>query len=165
MKLLLVVVAAIGLASTGCAQNGILGGSKCRDGSCHVTRSQRAPRPEIVRTACRTGGCLTDRCASGCDCGAECSDCGPGGCALGGCRGNGCFGNGNGNGNGCGPGSCGRCRGCLSGGCCLCPHSGGYPEAQNFTPSPPTGQVAYPYYTTRGPRDFLQSNPPSIGPN
>jgi hypothetical protein len=29
---------------------------------------------------------------------------------------------------------------------------------------PPTGQYAYPYYTTRGPRDFLQNNPPSIGP-
>lgn len=28
---------------------------------------------------------------------------------------------------------------------------------------PPTAQVAYPYYTTRGPRDFLQDNPPSIG--
>jgi hypothetical protein len=29
---------------------------------------------------------------------------------------------------------------------------------------PPTGGVAYPYYTTRGPRDFLAKNPPSIGP-
>jgi hypothetical protein len=29
---------------------------------------------------------------------------------------------------------------------------------------PPTGAVAYPYYTTRGPRDFLVNNPPSIGP-
>lgn len=29
---------------------------------------------------------------------------------------------------------------------------------------PPTGQYAYPYYTTRGPRDFLVDNPPSIGP-
>jgi hypothetical protein len=28
---------------------------------------------------------------------------------------------------------------------------------------PPTPQVAYPYYTTRGPRDFLLDNPPSIG--
>ena len=28
---------------------------------------------------------------------------------------------------------------------------------------PPTAQVAYPYYTTRGPRDFLIDNPPSIG--
>ncbi len=26
------------------------------------------------------------------------------------------------------------------------------------------GVVAYPYYTTRGPRDFLVDNPPSIGP-
>ncbi len=29
---------------------------------------------------------------------------------------------------------------------------------------PPTGAVAYPYYTTRGPRDFLVNDPPSIGP-
>lgn len=29
---------------------------------------------------------------------------------------------------------------------------------------PQTGQYAYPYYTTRGPRDFLRNNPPSIGP-
>jgi hypothetical protein len=29
---------------------------------------------------------------------------------------------------------------------------------------PPTGTVAYPYYTTRGPRDFLAKKPPSIGP-
>jgi hypothetical protein len=34
----------------------------------------------------------------------------------------------------------------------------------NFAPGPPTGQVAYPYYTVRGPRDFLMCNPPSIGP-
>ena len=30
-------------------------------------------------------------------------------------------------------------------------------------PGPPTAQVAYPYYTIRGPRDFLINNPPSIG--
>jgi hypothetical protein len=28
---------------------------------------------------------------------------------------------------------------------------------------PPSAHVAYPYYTTRGPRDFLMNNPPSIG--
>ena len=28
---------------------------------------------------------------------------------------------------------------------------------------PPSAQVAYPYYTIRGPRDFLMDNPPSIG--
>jgi hypothetical protein len=29
---------------------------------------------------------------------------------------------------------------------------------------PPVGAVTYPYYTVRGPRDFLAKNPPSIGP-
>jgi hypothetical protein len=29
---------------------------------------------------------------------------------------------------------------------------------------PQTGAVTYPYYTTRGPRDFLSANPGSIGP-
>jgi hypothetical protein len=28
---------------------------------------------------------------------------------------------------------------------------------------PPTGAVTYPYYTTRGPRDYFTNNPPSIG--
>lgn len=28
----------------------------------------------------------------------------------------------------------------------------------------PVPQYAYPYYTIRGPRDFLVDNPPSIGP-
>jgi len=28
---------------------------------------------------------------------------------------------------------------------------------------PPSAAVAYPYYTTRGPRDFLIDNPPTIG--
>lgn len=31
-------------------------------------------------------------------------------------------------------------------------------------PGPPTPTYGYPYYTTRGPRDFLVDNPPSIGP-
>jgi hypothetical protein len=29
---------------------------------------------------------------------------------------------------------------------------------------PTAGMVQYPYYTTRGPRDFFLANPPSIGP-
>ncbi len=33
-----------------------------------------------------------------------------------------------------------------------------------FNPGPASGAVTYPYYTTRGPRDFLASNPRSIGP-
>jgi hypothetical protein len=35
---------------------------------------------------------------------------------------------------------------------------------QGGQPGPLTGAVAYPYYTTRGPRDFLARNPSSIGP-
>ncbi len=31
------------------------------------------------------------------------------------------------------------------------------------TPGPAAAQVAYPYYTVRGPRDFLLNNPPTIG--
>lgn len=33
-----------------------------------------------------------------------------------------------------------------------------------FAAGPPTGGVSYPYYTNRGPRDFLARNPRSIGP-
>jgi len=44
---------------------------------------------------------------------------------------------------------------------CLC--SAG-DQNYNFAPGPPVGQTAYPYYTVRGPRDFLLANPPKIGP-
>lgn len=40
-------------------------------------------------------------------------------------------------------------------------HGGG--DGGAAAQGPATAQVAYPYYTTRGPRDFLQANPPSIG--
>ena len=33
-----------------------------------------------------------------------------------------------------------------------------------FAAGPPTGGVTYPYYTNRGPRDYLARNPRSIGP-
>jgi hypothetical protein len=33
-----------------------------------------------------------------------------------------------------------------------------------FAAGPPTAGVTYPYYTNRGPRDFLAKNPRSIGP-
>ncbi len=36
--------------------------------------------------------------------------------------------------------------------------------AQDVGPAgPPTAAYGYPYYTLRGPRDFLASDPPSIG--
>ena len=37
-------------------------------------------------------------------------------------------------------------------------------QRYNFQPGPPVGQTAYPYYTVRGPRDFLLDNPPQLGP-
>ncbi len=43
-------------------------------------------------------------------------------------------------------------RGCADGACDV-----------GQQPGPPTGQVAYPYYTVRGPRDFLARNPRSVG--
>ncbi len=33
-----------------------------------------------------------------------------------------------------------------------------------FAAGPPTGATTYPYYTTRGPRDYLARNPQTIGP-
>ena len=84
----------------------------------------------------------------------------------------------------CPPGACqsGNCQEC-EGGACHPRHVGRYgglakhhltPEEKAALASadygatqpagPPTGAVAYPYYTTRGPRDFLATCPPSIGP-
>jgi hypothetical protein len=76
-------------------------------------------------------------------------------------------------------GACGACQNCSHGSGCVrngffARHLGGGGIANGLRdryadPSaegagaPPTGQVAYPYYTNRGPRDFLQNNPPSIG--
>jgi len=81
---------------------------------------------------------------------------------------------------GCGNGGCGN-GACGNGGCndpyAQCPSNdpnGGGPQhgqlprgvgGENIgQEGPPTGGVAYPYYTNRGPRDFLVNNPPSIGP-
>ncbi|MGD9634735.1 MAG: hypothetical protein AB7G28_21180 [Pirellulales bacterium] len=79
--------------------------------------------------------------------------------------------------NNCNRGCCptglcpaGCCCGCCEtySGCCCQPQGPGCCASgdhhYNFNPGPPVGQVAYPYYTTRGPRDFLLNNPPSIGP-
>jgi hypothetical protein len=38
------------------------------------------------------------------------------------------------------------------------------PEEEAAPSGPPVGAITYPYYTVRGPRDFLAKNPPSIGP-
>ena len=93
------------------------------------------------------------------------NSCGAGGCTDGGCT-DSCSDGSCGNGN-CGP--MGKLGGMLNpkmqtplrdNGICGNKHLYG----QHFTqPGPPTGHVAYPYYTNRGPRDFLMARPPSIG--
>lgn len=116
------------------------------------------------------GGCTKAMCrggstSSGCQnqCG-QCNNCN-GSCSSGQC------------GNGArGVGSC--CRGGVSTGCRpanLSWQQGGSDYGHNLTyqgvkngqmqqnPGPPAASTAYPYYTTRGPRDFLNANPPSIG--
>lgn len=35
---------------------------------------------------------------------------------------------------------------------------------QPINPGPPTGAITYPYYTTRGPRDFLAQDLRPLGP-
>ena len=109
-------------------------------------------------------GPYSHRHGGGCEDGAcETGACGPGGCETG----------------TCGPGGCNDC----ADGTCRPRHVGRYgglakhhlsPEERAAlagsdygatTPAgPPSGTVAYPYYTTRGPRDFLAKCPPSIGP-
>ncbi len=71
---------------------------------------------------------------------------------------------GNGGLRGCGRGGCGM-GGRLCGACSRI-HAGEIPHVDQpaypgFGGQAPT--YAYPYYTTRGPRDFLMDNPPSIG--
>ena len=185
---LLVAVAMVSLATTGCVNTSQFVRNNCGP-ACHMARSRSAPRLDIVRTVCFEGGLLGDMfanrnkscgsCCGACDCtcgypedyccdaSCGCADC----CCDASC--------------GCPDASCGcpeASCGCDSGSCCgdcgrspcltavgkvasgFCPHSSGYPTMYNFNPGPPVGQTAYPYYTTRGPRDFLQNNPPTIGP-
>lgn len=64
---------------------------------------------------------------------------------------------------GCGPGGCGiggGHGGHGGGGCSSCGAGGGYGE---MAPDYSGANVAYPYYTTKGPRDYFLNNPPSIG--
>ena len=62
----------------------------------------------------------------------------------------------------CGNGYCCAICGQPAPSCCCCANSGD--QNYNFSPGPPAAQVAYPYYTVRGPRDFLLDSPPPLGP-
>lgn len=142
--------------------------------------------------ATSSGCCIVDRlfqCRPCCGwlsgCGSCGGNCGPGGCSgydpyssYGGgcesCSGEGC--------DQCGGGDCnswdyagGYRDGCYKTygahspwgcrACCMQSKHGPSADEQMYNPpGPPTGAVTYPYYTTRGPRDFLARNPASIGP-
>ncbi|MFG0254472.1 MAG: hypothetical protein ACF787_05155 [Rhodopirellula sp. JB053] len=152
--------------STGCLHHNTRGGcstcaapagdcSSCSTGTCSTG-------------TCGSGACSTGQCAS---CNGDCGSCNDGRCGglLGKTRGKilGCH-------TGCGRTGCqAGPLGWQQGGLdysshlnpgCLGHQAGAAVASQPFTPGAPTAQVAYPYYTHRGPRDFLMANPPSIGP-
>ena len=59
--------------------------------------------------------------------------------------------------------------GCACNNCCNSCNSGVHkaaagPQQQPAQQAGSGGVVSYPYYTTRGPRDFLETHPQSIGP-
>lgn len=71
--------------------------------------------------------------------------------------------------NSCGNGACGTAGQCGNG-CGALAHRGGVPphlphgyQHQIGPAGPPTAQVAYPYYTIRGPRDFFLNEPMPLG--
>jgi hypothetical protein len=105
------------------------------------------------------GGCRDGACQEGCEDGA----CQGGECEGGQCPANAC--------NDCESGACHKRHVGPYGGLAkhhLTPEEeaalAGSDYGATGPAGPPTGAVAYPYYTTRGPRDFLAKCPPSIGP-
>ena len=134
-------------AATGCMQHQMRGGCN----SCGTS-------------ACSSGSCESSsgKGILGKLCGGKCSS---GSCNSGACGGSGCGGCGR---TGCVTGPLGWQQGGLDYSSHLQPgilgHQAGHQlQNQPFTPGPPSAQVGYPYYTVRGPRDFLLDNPPTIG--
>lgn len=150
---------------TGCQSMG------SRDGCSTYGPSQGMPYAECGSGNCGCGNGGYAACSSG-SCGqghGGACNCGPSGGLMGKVRGRlaGCK-------TGCGRTGCqagplGWQQGGLDYSSHLNPgrlgHNAGAAVAnQPFRPGAPSAQVAYPYYTHRGPRDFLMANPPSIGP-
>lgn len=119
----------------------------------------------------RSNGCAS--CGGGCG-GGDCGDaCGGGGHR--GRLGGGMLGGRRGRDSGCRECGVTDGRGRLGGGGLLAGLGGGAPQhvsrmshgdyfqGMAGPPGPPTATYAYPYYTTRAPRDFLLDNPPTIG--
>jgi len=164
-----------------------------RGGSGPIATSRSAPRPNNLRQdpCCQQcshcdgagcGSCVGDSCVGGavantcagcpvCEAGEDCqlferycgscNECGGGGC-YGGCGT--CGTQGRPHQGYQGGGVVGAGRGILRATRGSIQDMAAQDNQYNFNPGPPVGQTAYPYYTTRGPRDFLNRNPPSIGP-
>jgi hypothetical protein len=135
----------------------------------------------LVLLASSSGCCCLDRlfcwgCRGPCAYGHEGPGCGCGGGGGGGCSDCGGYGGGYGGyGGGPGGGPAGGPNGAPMPAQSMASRhpAQGHPHLQQrrdaggeyeFAAGPPTGAVTYPYYTTRGPRDFLARNPRSIGP-
>jgi hypothetical protein len=161
MKRTLLVLALAACAAAGCRAVGSHGGcgEPCMGSAC------RGPQPGGLRQtgcgdACTSGTCCEAIEGSGCC--AGCDECG-------------LFSRNWGGGNPGYPPATYDCSACGSPrwgnhGFCQQPGPGCTPgcpsgdQVYDFNAGPPVGQTAYPYYTVRGPRDFLRNNPPSIGP-
>ena len=152
-----------GDCSTGDCYSGDCGGCEsCQGGTSGILAKARCKRANRRACGCSTcgsgllgrmGGMVGIQCKGGCGGGGACN----GSCGNGSCGGIGCV-----------AGGLGWQQGGLDYSSHLTPGLLGHNAAAQlnsrpFTPGPPAGQTAYPYYTTRGPRDFLMSDPPSIG--
>ena len=175
----------LSVSSTGCMQHGLRGGD-CSNGTCGAGVSNDCGMMDCG--SCGGGDCGCGSCESPSSgiltkarCAAasrpRCATCGngligrlgglvgvqcKGGCGVSGCGGSCGL-------PGCGVGALGWQQGGLDYSSHLQPGLLGHNAASQlnsrpFTAGPPSAQVAYPYYTHRGPRDFLMANPPSIGP-
>lgn len=147
-----------GCQSCGTANAGMPYAGQCSSGQCGsagCTSCQSSPRGLLVKARGKLAGCYT---GSNHACNGACN----GACQSG-------HANCPGGRVGCTAGPIGWQQGGLNYSSHLNPgflghNAGSAAAAGQFTPGPPSPQVAYPYYTHRGPRDFLMANPPPIGP-
>ncbi|MEM1070684.1 MAG: hypothetical protein AAGI63_17400 [Planctomycetota bacterium] len=142
------------VGSTGCLHHNLRGG--CDSGACGSCNSGTCGNG--CNSGMCGGGCNSGACGNGCN---HCGDLSRLGGLTGVCNHDGCR-------NGCVAGPLGWQQGGLNYSSHLhppmCGHGAGkILNNRPFTPGPPSAQVGYPYYTVRGPRDFLVDNPPSIG--
>ena len=165
MNRLLMVVAlgALLVGSTGCLHHNLRKAGKgdctsCASGNCasgNCNSCQVNPNAYGANGACIGGGCEGQ---GGSACATTLGRVG-GICGV--CGGKGCR-------TGCIPGRIGWQQGGLDYSAHLQPggmghHAGDASNSAPFHPGPASAQVAYPYYSHRGPRDFLVDNPPTIG--